>query len=169
MYRFAHCQPHPKCPNLQGWYLILEPDDLDALMELHHGIANFYFWKFGMDPHLKPNSEEGVMKNPVRLAAMWLQSIEKFLMAGTTIVVNSSGGMVPLDSVKVLATKESEKMIWPDHYDDEIITISRWKKGKHYYLTSNKNRVFVPPSYIEYTDAREIAEIYTDNIKDRDH
>ncbi len=165
MYRFARCQPHAKCPDLQGWYLILKPDDLDALMKLHKGVANLYFTKFGMDPHLKPDSEEGVLKNPVRLAGLWLGSVEKFLSAGTTLAVNFCGGMIPLDSVKVLATVESELMNWPNHYPDEVITISRWPDAQHFYLSSNKDRVFVPPKWTEYDDAHWIAKKYTDNIK----
>jgi len=164
MYHFARCQPDAGCPDLQGWYLILEPDDLDALMALHKGVASLYYCKYGMDPHLKPDSDEGFLKNPIRLAALWLGTVEKFLSAGTTLAVNSSGGMIPLDSVKVLATVEQEKMVWPDLYDDEKITISRWPEGKHYYLSSNKNRVFVPPSYNSYTDAYAAARKYTENI-----
>jgi len=168
MYHFARCQPHPKCPDLQGWYLILEPNDLDALMKLHRGVANLYFSKFGMDPHIKPDSVEGVLKNPVRLAAMWLRTVEKFLTAGTTLAVNFCGGMVPLDSVKVLAEIESERMNWPNDYDqEEIVTISRWPEGKHFYLSSNKDRVFVPPSYSQYKDAHRVAEKYTNNIRDK--
>ncbi len=166
MYKFARCQPHAKCPNLQGWYLILTPGDLDTLMELHTGVTYLYYCKFGMDPHLKPGSLDDVLKNPIRLATIWLRTVEKFLMAGITLAVNLSGGMMPLDSVKVLATIEQEKMIWPNHYDDEVIKISRWPDGKHYYLSSNKNRVFVPPKFIGYKDAHDMAGKYTDEIRE---
>lgn len=104
-YRFVRCQTHPKCPDVIGWYLVLEPSDVDTLMKLHKGVANLYFFKFGMDPHLKPDSEEGVLKNPVRLAAMWLQAVEKQLWEGA-LCVNSNGGCVPLNSVKVLGSKQ---------------------------------------------------------------
>ncbi len=40
MYRFVRCQTHPKYPNLQGWYLVLKPDDLLTLVDLHHGSPN---------------------------------------------------------------------------------------------------------------------------------
>jgi hypothetical protein len=171
MYRFARCQPHTKCPNTFGWYLILEPNDLDALMKLHKGIANLYFFKFGMDPHIKPDSEEGVLKNPVRLAALWLQSMEKFLIAGTTVLVNSSGGMMPYDESKIRTAVEREKMIWPsDEFDEEeIITISRWPRARHYYLSSNKGRVFVPSKYWDYENAKRVAEQYTSNIRTKDN
>jgi len=164
MYRFARCQTHSKCPDLQGWYLILKPEDVNTLMELHKGIANFYYRKFGMDPHLM-ESEMAMAYNPIILTAKWLRSIENFLLEGVTLAINQTGGMMPLDSVKVLATVESEKMIWPTRYEDEVITISRWSEGRHFYLSSNKDRVFMPSKYVEYKAAHCAVKKYTDNIK----
>jgi hypothetical protein len=171
MYQFARCQSHTKCPDLLGWYLILEPDDLDALVELHHGIANLYFFKFGMNPHFKPNSEEGVMKNPIRLAAMWLQTMEKFLMAGTTVLVNPSGGMIPYDESIVRTVVDREKMLWPsgEFNEDEVITISRWPRQRHYYLSSSTGRVFVPTKYWSHESAKRTAELYTNNIRTKEN
>jgi hypothetical protein len=155
--------------DLQGWYLEVRPDDLDPILDLHRGICYRLYGKFGMDPcierHLKPDSEEGVLKNPIRLAAGWLQSMEKYLMAGETVLVNSNGGLMPLDGTTVLATIEKDAMEWPDHWDDEVITISRWPRGHHYYLSSNKGRVFVPPKYARYDDAVQAAFVYTKNVR----
>lgn len=168
-YQFARCQPHKKCPDLLGWYLILKPSDLDALMKLHKGVAYLYFAKFGMDPHIKPDSEEGVRKNPIRLAALWLQTIENFLLHGETVFVNHSGGMMPYDKTLVRTTVTKKKMIWPsDEFNpEEVITISRWPQAHHYYLSSSTDRVFVPPRYVSYEYARETAELYTTNIRDK--
>jgi len=168
-YRFVRCQTHPKCPDVIGWYLVLEPGDIDTLMKLHKGVAYLYFHKFGMDPHLKPDSEEGVLKNPIRLAAGWLRSVENFLAEGTTLAVNSNGGIVPLDSVKILSEQENEKLNWPDYYDDEVITISHWSGGTHYYLSSNKGRVFVPSKYATHKAARVTAEHYTSHIETKEN
>lgn len=162
MYSFVRCQTHLACPNLQGWYLVLKRYDFAALMELHLGVTNLYYHKFGTNPHA--TEFEIATYNPIVLATKWLSSIEHYLLNDTTLVVNSAGGMVPLDSVKVLATIESEKMVWPTIYKDEIITISRWPEGRHYYLSSNKNRIFVPPKYVQYEAARHTAKKYTDNI-----
>lgn len=167
-YRFIRCQTHPKCPDVTGYYLVLEPGDVDTLMKLHKSVATLYFFKFGMDPHIKPDSEEGVLKNPIRLAAGWLQTMEKLLFEGP-VAVNSNGGCVPLSSVKVRNEVTSEKLSWPDYHDDEIITISRWTGGKHYYLSSNKNRVFVPSKYSSYEAARQTAEHYTNNIRTKEN
>lgn len=164
MYHFVRCQPDTKCPDLQGWYLILEPDTVETLEKLHRGVAHFYYAKYGMNPHIDVLGKDW-FKHPIRLAALWLQTIEKFLAAGTTLAVNSSGGMLPLDDVKVLATTESERMAWPDLHEDEIVTISLWPEGKHFYLSSNKNRVFVPPQYVRYEDALHAAKIHTENIE----
>jgi len=174
MYRFLRCQPHPKCPDLQGWYLEVCPDDTETVCELHCGVCHFYYIKFGMDPHLKrhlkPDSEEGILKNPIRLAAKWLQSVEHFLLRGEAVLVNSNGGLMPRDGAIVLATVENDKMQWPEHWDDEVITISRWSEARHYYLASNKDRVFVPPKYVRYDDARHEALRYTpaDRIKSKE-
>jgi len=171
MYHFARCQPHDKCPDLLGWYLILKPGDLDALMKLHKSVAYLYFSKFGMDPHIKQGFVEGVLNNPIWLAARWLETMEKFLMTGAAILVNSSGGMMPYDETKVRTVVDREKMIWPsdDFDEEEIITISRWPKGRHFYLSSSTNRVFVPPKYVKYEDALDAAKEYTDNIKTKEH
>ena len=168
MYRFVRCIPNPRCPDTQGWYLVLTPDDLDTLMKLHNGITGFYFYKFGMNPHLEPDSELGVIMNPIRLAAKWITTVEKFLFAGTTLVVNSCGGMLPIDSVEIVTEVESEKLYWPSELgDSETITISRWPQASHYYLSSDTGRIFVPPKYARYEDARRTAEMYTDSIIDK--
>jgi hypothetical protein len=164
MYHFARCQLHSKCPDLQGWCLILKPDDFDTLLELHKGVVSLYFHKFGLDPHITGSSPY----NPIKLAQGWFQSAEKLLLIGTTLAVNSSGGMFPLEGVKVLSTLEKETMTWPDLYDDEVITISCWSGGRHYYLSSNKDRIFAPSKYVEYQAARQAAERYTDNIDDKE-
>lgn len=168
MYRFVRCIPNPRCPDTRGWYLVLKPDDLETLMKLHKGVASFYFCKFGMDPHLKPDSVEGVLKNPVRLAALWLGTVEKFLSVRTTLIVNSRGGMLPLNSVEIITEVKSEKMHWPcERGGSEKITISRWPQTNHYYLSSNMGRIFVPPKYAHYEDARTVAEMYSNKIEDK--
>lgn len=129
-YRFHRCRPHARCPNLTGWYLELRPDDVDTLMKLHKGVVRLYFFKFGMDPHIEPDGPY----NPIKLAAAWLQSVERYLMNGETLLVNSNGGIMPMDGVKVLETVESDDICWDNRYDDEIITVSRWPQARHWYL-----------------------------------
>ena len=163
MYRFVRCQPHSKCHDLQGWYLVLKPGDLTTFMNLHMGICGFYYSRFKRDPHIQLAS----LHSPVRLANLWLKGVEKFRAAGITLIVNSSGGIMPLDSAKVLSEIECEKMIWPNFCADEVITISRWPERPHYYLSSNKNRVFVPAKYNTYPAALKAAEGYSKNVKSK--
>lgn len=169
MYRFVRCIPNPRCPDTQGWYLVLEPHDLATFMELHLGIANFYFCEFGSGGHPPKDDQPdlGVPRNPIRLAELWLTTVEKYRTAGTTLVINSRGGMLPLDSVEVVTEVESEKMCWPREGGREKITIARWPQMSHYYLSSNMGRIFVPPKYARYEDARLVAEMYTDKIEDK--
>lgn len=170
MYKFVRCQTHAKCPNLQGWYLVLEPNDLETLEKLHQSISAFYFQKFGLDPHLQKdmsNPDTGAyLKHPVRLAGLWSETIEKQLFRGR-VLVNSRGGILPND-VRVLAEVTRVKMLWPGPFDPkEVITISRWPKGFHFYLSSSKERIFTPPKYETLEEAREVAEIYTNNIQEK--
>lgn len=166
MYKFAYCQPHPKCPDLKGWYLILEPGDIGTLMELHEGITRVYYYKYGLDSH-PAHPELSRLYHPITLSGAWLTSIQKFQLTRTTLAITSSGGMIPLDGVKVLVREESKKFVWPDRWAWEEITISRWPRGQHYYLTSDRDRIFVPGKYNTYEEAHQVAQMYTTKIRDK--
>ena len=163
MYEFARCSSDPRFPETQGWYLVLKPDDHDTLTLLHKGVARLYFSKFDMDPHLSKSQLPG-MCHPLQLASKWLTTVAEQLFRGHTLVVNSKGGWLPLESVEVLSTTTSEAMRWPTVYKKEAITISRWPEGRHYYLSSNKDRIFMPTKYTQYSDALTEAKIYTDMV-----
>jgi len=165
-YCFMRCRPHPKCPDLIGWYLVLNPDDFETLERLHRGVTSMYYAKFGLDPHYQ-NPEIAHLYNPIRLAFIWLETVERQLAAGKPILVNSRGGLLIMADVEVLSAIKSDKMQWPDYDKSEIITIAKWPEGKHYYLSSNKNRVFVPSKYVNFDDACATAKVYTDKIKTR--
>lgn len=151
-YRFHLCQTHAKCLNLQGWYLEIRPDDPETLMRVHKGMTGIYYNKFGLDPRIE--------YNPIRLAALWLQGTHRFLLNGETILVNVNGGIMPLAGTIVLETVESDDLDWDVRYDDEVITISRWRAGRHWYLCSSKFRIFIPDKYTTYTDAYRVAQRY---------
>lgn len=163
MYRFHRCQSHPDFPNLIGWYLELRPDDLATFMVLHEHVTRALYVRYGMDPHLKDNPHY----NPLILASGWVESVEKFREEGVTLEINCHGGMWTLDGLIILATVEQEELQWPDHFDDEVITISKWPDAKHYYLCSNKNRIFVPDKFNQYEDAEQAALLYTNNVVSR--
>ena len=174
-YRFHLCQPHAKCPDLTGWYLELRPDDAETVMKVHKGVAYLYFFRFGTNPHITPAdlekaNELNVFYNPVKLAAQWLCTVEHYLLRGETLLVNSNGGIMPMEGVKVLETVESENISWNDRFEDEQIVISRWPEGRHWYLSSNKHRIFVPGKYDRYEEARREALRYvpTERIKTKE-
>jgi hypothetical protein len=166
MYRFVRYQPHKKFPDLQGWYLVLKPTDLETLMKLHEGVAHFYFVKFGSGGS---NAREGVALgiNPIQMAAKWMEAVGEAQMRGETLVVNKVGGWCPLNEDQVHSEKQSERLAWPDYYEDEVITISKYElpEARHYYLTSNKERVFSPPKHNTYEAAQQMAHRYTGNVQ----
>jgi len=163
VYKFIRCQTHSKCPSVQGWYLVLEPGDIDTLMKFHKGVCWLYYGKFGLDPHYS-ESESAWLYSPARLAALWLDTVEKHLVNGVTLAINSFSGMLPLSKVEVLEECESQRLVFPKTCEPEQITISRWPRSRHYYLTSNLNRIFTPYRYNTYQAAERAAKWYTDHI-----
>ena len=164
-YTFCRCQLHPKCPDLTGWCLRITPNDpIETLMSVHRGVVSLYFHKFGEDPHIQADAARRDLYNPLKLATSWLQTAERFLLRGEAIFVNVNGGMMPAKDVTILETVESDKIDWDVQYEDEVITISRWPEGRHYYLCSNKQRIFIPDRYNEYADAIKAAKRYKAKI-----
>ena len=163
-YRFARCQVHPAFADVQGWFLEVQGDNPQLMAALHSSIAAKYRSMFGDDSHGKPAPADAT-----RLAAAWLQSVESALQEGE-VLVNPAGGFVAKRDLIVLAEIKSRDLTWPEVFDDEIITISKWPKGKHYYLCSNRGRVFVPAKFATYRAARLAALRYVpaDRIESRE-
>ena len=161
-YRFARCQVHPAFDDVQGWFLEVQGDDPQLLAALHKSITAKYCSMLGEDSH-------GCGADATRLAAAWLQSLESALQEGE-VLVNPAGGIVAKRDLIVLAEIKRRDLTWPEVLADEIITISKWPKGKHYYLCSNRSRVFVPEKFATYRAARLAAIRYVpaDRIKSRD-
>ena len=168
-YRFHRVQCHPEIADLTGWYLEVGPGDYDTVTQLHRGVAHLYFARFGMDPHIKPDSVECDVYNPIKLAAGWFIGIHKYLLAGEGVLVNCNGGLMPLHGSKILETVQRDDLDWPEDLDGEIITIMRWPQGRHFYLSSNRNRVFVPEKFNTFAAARSVAlrHVHADKIKSR--
>ncbi len=161
MYRFLRCNTDTRIPTLEGWYLEVKRGDFATMIDLQLAITTAYFLRFKLDPHIDP---QGPL-NPVRLADRWVKSLHDLLTKDKVILVNSCGGFLPLTNIKILSWIETDKLRWPDIYEDEIITISRWPRGKHYYLSSNHNRIFVPSKFSTYTGAKELATVYVNESK----
>jgi hypothetical protein len=174
-YRFHLCQPHAKCPDLTGWYLELRPDDAETVIKVHRSVAVLYFFRFGQNPHITPTDSEktdelGAFYNPIKLAAQWLCTVEHYLLRGETLLVNSNGGIMPMEGAIIFDTVESSKLHWNDRFEDEIVTVSRWPQAKHWYLASSKHRVFIPGKYNSYDEAHREALRYvpTERIKTKE-
>ena len=165
MYRFVCYTPHDKCPDLQGWYLVLKPTDLETLMKVHEGVAHFYFVKFGSGGSSAAAAPLGM--NPIHMAAKWLEAVGAAQMRGETVIVNKLGGWSKFNEDQVCSEKQSERLAWPEYYEDEVITISKYElpEARHYYLTSNKDRIFTPCKYSTYEAAEQAAHTYTDNVQ----
>jgi hypothetical protein len=147
---------------VQGWFLEVQGDDSQLVAALHKSIAAKYCSMLGQDSH-------GCGKDATRLAAAWLQSLESALQEGK-VLVNPAGGFVAKRDLIVLAEIKRRDLTWPEQFADEIITISRWPQRPHYYLCSNRGRVFVPEKFTTYRAARLAALRYVtaDRIESRE-
>jgi hypothetical protein len=154
-FRFVRGQVHPAFADIQGWFLEVRRDDAELITALHKSIAAKYGSMLGQESHGWGDKRN----NAAMLASLWLQSLEEELTFGE-VLVNAAGGLVAKRDLIVLAEIESDEPIWPDHLPDEIITISKWPKGKHFYLCSNHNRVFMPEKFSTYRAARAAALKY---------
>ena len=169
MYNFVRTQL-VKCPNVKGWYLKLEPEDNETLLKLHKMVTTANMLKAKKDPHLQAEIEKGsflvALQHPIYLSARWLMGMESNVINKRTTLVNSCGGWMPLDdSVEIIESFVSETLEYPKESlsNDEIITISQWGDGKHYYLSSNKNRMMDKQNSLD--SAKRIAYKYTNNVK----
>lgn len=166
MYRFVRYRPEKKCPDLQGWFLVLKPGDLDTLMKMHEAVAHFYFVKFGSGgSNARVGAALGI--SPIHMASKWLEAVGKAQMRGETLVINKVGGWSKFNEDQVCSEMQSKRLAWPDYYEDEVVTISKYElpEARHYYLTSNKERVFSPPKHNTYEAAEAAAHVYTSNVQ----
>lgn len=172
MYTFLRIQTHQKCPNAQGWYLLLDPNNNELVMLIHARLTRSLYLRYGTDPHhfantgyskdtldelqkTLPKDILGYQYHPVVAGTKWLS---KMITMQEPICVNAVGGWMLYDGAIVLAKQESEWLIFPEYFDDEIITISRWPQAAHFYLSSNRGRLFDTDKTNTLERAIEIAE-----------
>lgn len=164
MHTFHRCQMHSKLPDLQAWMLELRPGDWETFEKLHTSVATNLFRKSMRDPHIKKiggkpvNRMTSELEDPISWAAKWMATAGKLFAVHDRIFVNVVGGMAV--DLKILATKRSKKIVFPKHWPDEVITISRYPRAAHWYLSSNKDRIFVPAKVNTVRMAREMAETF---------
>ena len=172
---FAKVQTHPECPNLVGWYMKVTPDNWQAIDKLHASFCSKLFHKHNKDPHNWKKDDANPFSDVVRYGTLFLETLTRHQQNGETLYVNSRGGWMNDKGIKILAEIETEK--WPEEIEGEIITISKWPAGKHYYLASNKERIFLENKFDDVLLAREHAKLFvseanikiSDNKRDPNH
>lgn len=155
-------------PNLSGWYLAIRSADIDLTMDMHKSAAISMFNRFFLNPHvfdqktLEPKHEGYEHYHPVKLAAGWLNTALKGLMAHGVIYMNTAHGLLFGDAVEILETLESEKLEYPaaDNKDEVKITITSWERGQHFYLVASNNQVFSRPKFDTLDEAQTEAKKY---------
>ncbi len=140
---------------------LLKVQDPETIEQVHRGVTVKLYQTVGGDPHNfrngKPVGPHSAIMNPINLGAKWLQTAEKFIMTKGYILVNKVGGIVPPGRFTILDTVESEKLSWPDTDDTEVITLSKWPQGQHWYLKSSNGRIFSPVKMGSLKEAKEVA------------
>jgi len=147
------------------WVVLVEKNDIDLITVLRNALAAKLFLKFKKDPHLYenevPQNLMSVLYSPTRLIDGWSDTMDRLLNNDNAVYINVNGGIVPKDrSVKVVLREEKDEFAFPVTYEDEIIRVSCWKNGKHWYLSSNKDRIFVPEKFDTIAEATMESKKY---------
>lgn len=147
------------CPNVEGWFLLVDPKDPNTELDLHRSVAVKLFMNYSKDPHISKDRDIQSLYNPVKLTAGWLNTLHKMQYKGDEVVMNPNGGLSPLRGWKVLSAVQSDRLAWPTYYADEVIRINQWPdpKAVHFYLKSNKDRLFVPSKFDTLAEASAFA------------
>ena len=137
------------CPDVVGWYLKLDPKDNEMFLFIHKVVTHTNFLKAKKDPHIQGEMDKGsflaYITHPITLSAKWLMAMEENRFNQRTVLVNSMGGWMPMDNqVNVIDEVQEDKFEFPaDKYDErEYLTIARFPDGTHWYICSNKARMF---------------------------
>lgn len=162
--KFVFAKTHPLCS--PSWLVVI--DTMDLLLHFHRRVTVRAALKYGNNPHLfdengAPKNAISVFFNPVSLGTRWLQSAEKFFFQDGVVYMNSVGGLTPRPDV--LTVQESE--VWPqaEPMEGELVEISKWPNGNHYYLYSSKGRIFPQEKCNSYAEAVDMANRFAPGCK----
>jgi hypothetical protein len=164
MYTFVKVQCHPKIPSLTGWYLKISKGDMISYSDFQLSmVAKIARQK--IDPHIKTEKiPSWWMKlfSPLAQSKKWTE-VTSFYICKHDLLFNKDGGWMFFNPKYLLETCTSDILKFPEEtYKHEIITIKKWPQGKHWYLTSSVERIFVPEKHNTIKEARELAEQYVD-------
>lgn len=159
-YTFVRCRADDRFP-AEGWYLKITWADQDAIDRMHKAVASSLFMKYVVDPHLfddnhKPKNTIADLVDPLKLGGGWLSTLYRICDEFGHALVNPAGGIRP-PSKQENVVKVLDKLSWPVILDDEWITLMQWPNAQHYYLKSNKNRLFSPEKYETFDEAWKVA------------
>lgn len=162
-YTFVRCRADDRFP-AEAWYLKIAWEDVELIDKMHAAVAKNMFMKFVIDPHMfdekqRPKHEVADMVNPVKLAGGWVTTLHRICAEDGHALVNVVGGIRP-PAKKESAVKTLEKLSWPELLADERITLVQWPLAQHYYLKSNKDRLFSPAKYDSLDEAWKVALEY---------
>lgn len=138
----------------RAWCVVLSWENLEAL---HRHVSVTALRAYQSNPHMREGFEQ-ISMHPIRLGAGWLSTATSFLIRGEPAIVQSKGGMCTLDGVRIIQTVQQEKLTFPaGESANEVITLSEWVRGGHWYITSSTGRVFDPVKYDTLDQARDRA------------
>ncbi len=142
-YTFVLTQLHYKLPDLLEWRLLVDADfpNVDVMLEKYEHRIMLKL----ADPHIKTGTfYANTLFDAINLYA---DRISRRLVAGEQILMNRNGGYSFYRLQDDKKRVERDTLMFPDQ-DIEIITLSTWPNGTHYYPTSNNlNRDFGGKKY----------------------
>jgi hypothetical protein len=161
-YTFVLCSPDARFPDYKDWYLKLT--DPKQIGDMHDMLTKVLDSKFGKDPHLfnqktgEPVSSIAPIFHPSVLGAHWITTAISMFQQHGVVYVGALGQMFPPVNFVIHTELEKAKLAFPTEDNSEIITITKWKDGLHYYLSSNKGRIFEVSRYSNYDSAFKEAK-----------
>lgn len=171
-YTFVRVSPDHRIPQLQGWYLKVHKYDFELHDKLIKAMTNARAWKyfqnkdnFESDGHTRTLVAE--ITHPMKMCPRWVNTLHTLFKENTYALVNHNFGLCnyPEHEADVHAEFESTEYAFPVLYDDELMTVSRWPEGEHWYVTSNKERIMVPEKHDTLEAAVKAAAVYVTEDK----
>lgn len=154
--KFAYAKTHPLVD--PDWLVVIDTPDL--LFEFHKRVTVRLALKYGADPHLfdergHPKNHCALIMSPVNLGSKWLSSAERFYQEHGKVYMNRAGGLCPSPHV----LKYVDSAFWPASHpmEGEVVYISKYPNGNHYYLRSTTDRIFPVEKCHSYAEAVDMA------------
>ncbi len=169
-FTFVRCRADPRFED-EDWYVRVDRADFKLQERMHQAVTIKMLMKYGPDPRLwnpdgSPKNELAQILSPVNLGSKWLCTLLKLFQNNQHVLVNSNGGMIPAPEI-IKAEIVKERFEFPDARPGEVITIAAWADGKHFYLKSSHDRLFIPEKYNTREEAWAAAKIYADESRIR--